>query len=252
MCNLYHVSPKGDLTTYFRALPPLGAVDGSGGPVGPFGLGVFVREVGGERVATVGQWGLIRPGQPARIDYLPPKPSASGRVLKPRPRSTNNARIEGIESKPTFKAAWKAGQRCLVPAAWYQEPNWETGRNVWWQLRRADGLPWALAGLWSEWIDPQTGEVVPNFTMITCNCDAHPLLSRLHKPDPTLPPAQQDKRSLIHLEPEDWDCWLHGSEAEARRLIQPPPLAMFDLADAARTDALLAGAGSTPAQARGV
>lgn len=131
MCNLYHVSPKGDLTTYFRALPPVGAVEDAAGPVGPFGLGVFIREVQGERVATLGQWGLIRPGQPERIDYLQPKPSASGRVLKPRPRSTNNARIEGIESKPAFKAAWKAGQRCLVPAAWYQEPNWETGRNVW-------------------------------------------------------------------------------------------------------------------------
>ena len=237
MCNLYHVSPKGDLTTYFRALPPEGLV---AGPVGPFGVGAFLRRVDGELRCTLGQWGLIRPGQPERIDYLPAKPGPSGKTLKPRPRSTNNARIEGIESKPTFKAAWKAGQRCLVPAQWYQEPNWETGRNVWWQLRRADGLPWALAGLWSEWVDPQTGEVVPNFTLITCNCDTHPLLARLHKPDPALPAEAQDKRSLIHIEPEHWAQWLEGSEDEARALIQPPPLALFDLADARRTDELLA------------
>ncbi|MDL5030633.1 SOS response-associated peptidase family protein [Pelomonas sp. APW6] len=237
MCNLYHVSPKGDLTTYFRSMPPDGLVEA---PIGPFGQGTFVRRVAGERVATVGQWGLIRPGQPERIDYLAPKAGPAGKARKPRPRSTNNARVEGIEAKPTFKAAWKAGQRCLVPAQWYQEPNWETGRNVWWQLRRADGLPWALAGLWSEWIDPQTGEVVPNFTLITCNCDAHPLLARLHKPDTTLPADGQDKRSLVHIEPEHWAQWLEGSEDEARALIQPPPLAMFDLADARRTDQLLA------------
>lgn len=237
MCNLYHVSPKGDLTTYFRSLPPDGLVEA---PVGPFGSGVFLRRVDGELVGTLGQWGLIRPGQPERIDYLQPRPDPGGKVRKPRPRSTNNARIEGIDAKPTFKAAWKAGQRCLVPAQWYQEPNWETGRNVWWQLRRADGLPWALAGLWSEWVDPQTGEVVPNFTLITCNCDGHPLLSRLHKPDPTLPADAQDKRSLVHINREHWTQWLEGTEDEARALIQPPPEAMFALADARLTDQLLA------------
>ncbi|MDE2434501.1 MAG: SOS response-associated peptidase family protein [Burkholderiales bacterium] len=66
----------------------------------------------------------------------------------PRPRSTNNARIEGIETKPTFALAWKAGRRCLVPADWYAEPNWETGKNIWRHLKRAGGLPWMLAGLW--------------------------------------------------------------------------------------------------------
>ena len=28
-----------------------------------------------------------------------------------------------------------------------------------WRFRRADGMPWGLAGLWSEWKDPQTGEI---------------------------------------------------------------------------------------------
>ena len=115
MCNLYHVSPKGDLSTYFRALPTPGLMEA---PVGPFGGGIFLRRIEGELVGTLGQWGLIRPGQPGRIDYLPARPGPDGKARKPRPRSTNNARIEGIESKPTFKAAWKSGQRCLVPAQW--------------------------------------------------------------------------------------------------------------------------------------
>ncbi len=234
MCNLYHVSPKGDIVTYFRTSVPDPWLDAP--IVGPFGLGAFLRASGEGLECVLGQWGLIRPGQPERIDRLPSKvPGRHG-----RPRSTNNARIEGIESKPTFKAAWKAGQRCLVPAQWYQEPNWETGKNIWWQLRRADGLPWALAGLWSEWVDPQTGEVVPNFTMLTTNCDTHPLLNRLHKPDPDMPADAQDKRSLVHLEPGQWDAWLRGDAAQALALIKPPPVALFDLSDATRTDQLLA------------
>ena len=46
---------------------------------------------------------------------------------------TNNARSETVVSRPTYRAAWAAGQRCLIPAAWYQEPNWETGKNIWWR-----------------------------------------------------------------------------------------------------------------------
>ena len=52
--------------------------------------------------------------------------------------------------------------------------------------------------------------------MITCNCDGHPLLGRLHKPDPTLPADQQDKRAVAHIDPADWSTWLHGPVAEAQ------------------------------------
>lgn len=194
--------------------------------VGPFQTGAFLVAGGeGELRAVVGQWGMIRPGQPARV---------------PEKRyQTNNARIESVAERPTYRHAWARGQRCLIPAEWYAEPNWETGKNVWWHLKRADGAPWFLAGLWSEWTDKEAGEVVPNFTALTVNCDHHPLLARLHKPDPKLPPDQQDKRSLAHIEPEHWDRWLHGSTDDALQLIRPAPVEVFDQADALRTDALL-------------
>ena len=44
--------------------------------------------------------------------------------------------------------------------------NWETGRNVWWRFKRADGAPWSLAGLWNTWTDKTTGEVHESYTMI--------------------------------------------------------------------------------------
>ncbi|WP_332836016.1 hypothetical protein [Delftia acidovorans] len=44
------------------------------------------------------------------------------------------------------------------------------------------GQPAALAGLYSEWTDPETGELVPNYTMITQLADGHPVLSLMHRP----------------------------------------------------------------------
>jgi hypothetical protein len=78
--------------------------------------------------------------------------------------------------------------------------------------------------------------------MLTINCDGHPLLGRLHKPDPKLPADAQDKRSVVPLEPADWDAWLDGDEATARALMQVPPAERFVPEDAERTDALLAQA----------
>jgi hypothetical protein len=64
--------------------------------------------------------------------------------------------------------------------------------------------------------------------MLTQNCDGHPLLARMHKPelDPVtkLPLAEQDKRSVVPIEEQDWDAWLNGRVGDAERLIQLPPV----------------------------
>lgn len=236
MCNLYEQPPEIALARHIEVSGWLFDVEPyEARTVGPNQWGVFVRP--GDRQSSLigrrGQWGMIRPGSP------PPRPGE-------KRYATNNARIEGVHERATFKGAWTKGQRCLVPAAWYAEPNWETGKNIWWHLKRADGAPWMLAGLWSEWTNRETGEIVPNFTMLTVNCDFHPLLGRLHKPErdkatgEILPRDKQDKRSLVHIDPEHWDRWLHGTEAEARALLVPPPVDVFDQADAKMTDELLA------------
>lgn len=176
MCNLYNMAPKEDIELYFRAIVWGGYVHKT---VGPRGSGAFLKPNADALQLVEGQWAMIPKGCPTRVPAVPPKVPGG----KPIPLSTNNARLETISKARTFAPSWKAGQRCLIPATWYQEPNWQTGKNIWWQLRRADGLPWALAGLWSEWTDLETGEVVANYTMITRNCDSHPMLNRLHKPD---------------------------------------------------------------------
>lgn len=86
----------------------------------------------------------------------------------------------------------------MIPAEWLQEPNYETGKNRWWRLRRADGLPWMIAGIYSEWTDPGTDEIVPINAFIPFNVNSHRLLSRLHKPerDPTTNEINHYLRSL--------------------------------------------------------
>lgn len=51
-------------------------------------------------------------------------------------------------------------------------------------VKRADNDPWGLARLWNPWGDKAMGEVRESYKMLTINADAHPLMRRMHKPDP--------------------------------------------------------------------
>ena len=101
---------------------------------------------------------------------------------------------------------------------------------MWWSFRRADGQPWALAGLWNTWRDKDSGELVESYTMLTLNADAHPLMNRMHKPDPMLGPEQQDKRSVVALEQADWDTWLRAPVDEAQAIVRLSPVETFNAA----------------------
>jgi putative SOS response-associated peptidase YedK len=205
MCNLYAPSGPEKISMKFAVGAPVGAYGASVAPLKPGPIVIPGR-------AIVAQWGLIPPFSKSRVPTL-----SNGQRM-----STNNARRERLATAPTYRDAWRHGQRCIIPAESFDEPYWGTGKNVWWRFWRADGEPWALAGIWSEWTDPQTGEVVPSYSMITQNCDGHPVLGLMHKPDPKLPPDQQDKRAVVSLERQSWDQWLHGSFDEAEELIQVP------------------------------
>ena len=77
------------------------------------------------------------------------------------------------------------------------------------------------------WTNKSTGEIHERCTMITMNCDAHPLLCRMHKLDPFLSPDQQDKRSVIPVETQDLRTWLGGTIEEALGLIRLPVAEVF-------------------------
>ena len=180
----------------------------------PRSQGWFIRNAHHEqqsRELVKGQWGLIPSF--AKTAHLP--------------YSTNNARSEELEAKASYRQPWAKSQRCIIPVAAFLEPCWETGKNVWWRFERAVGDAFGLAGLWNTWIDKSTGELFESYTMLTMNADHHPLMSRMHKPDPKLPQEAQDKRMVVVLEAETWDEWLTVPMANARQLITLAPAAIF-------------------------
>ncbi|WP_371329043.1 SOS response-associated peptidase [Polaromonas sp. AER18D-145] len=211
MCNLYMAPTGARISMKFQVGAP---VQPYLPLVAPLKSGPFVTTA---PVAQVGQWGLIPPHSPTR------KPMTEDG----RPMSTNNARRERLATAWTFRGPWKRGQRCLVPAESFDEPYWGTGKNIWWRFSRADGDPWALAGIWSEWTDPATGECDFSYSLITQNCDAHPLLRAMHRPGPTTAGDKADKRAVVPLEREHWDQWLNGTVAQADQLIQLPSMDVF-------------------------
>ena len=211
MCNQYAPPSRDRVEEHFHALMQTHENYRPG--IGPWGRGPFVRLTPAGREAVVGQWALI--GDNAR------EAKSAARIM------TNNARSESLASRPTFRGPWVRGQRCLIPADSFLEPNWESGKNEWWRFRRADGAPWGLAGLWNTWTDPGTGELIDSYTMLTMNADTHPLMRRMHKPDPKYGPDEQDKRSIVVIEQNDFDTWLSGSLESARELIRLAPIDIF-------------------------
>ena len=146
--------------------------------------------------------------------------------------ATCNARSEELAGKASYKLPWSRGQRCIIPAAVFFEPNWESGKHVRWAFERADGDPWGLAGMWNTWIDKATGEIHESYTMLTLNADQHRLMNRMHKPDPKRPPHMQDNRSVIPIAFADVDSWLFGTMDEASTLLRLPEVELI-VADAA-------------------
>ena len=69
--------------------------------------------------------------------------------------------------------------------------------------------------------------MVLHFSMLTQNCDGHPLLSLMHKPDPTKSSLAQDKRAVVPIERAQWDEWLRGTVQQAEALIQVPDAEVF-------------------------
>jgi len=136
-----------------------------------------------------------------------------------------NIRGETLREKPSFRAAMKR-RRCIFPAdAFYewQRISPRAGDSRPHLLKRRDGAPLALAGLWETWIGPQ-GEEVDTAAIITTA--ANDATAALH---PRLPAI---------LERSDFALWLEGDEGsvdEAFLLLRPPLndlLAFFEIGPA--------------------
>ncbi len=130
-------------------------------------------------------------------------------------RSTYNARIEGIEKNFTFGSAWTRGQKCIVPAEAFYEPDWRTLKAIKTRFTRADGKPLGIAGLWDVWTEPGKPPLL-SFTMLTMNATEHELLKNFHR--------QEDEKRIVVILPEDrYADWLDAPVAHNMDFIRHYP-----------------------------
>lgn len=127
-------------------------------------------------------------------------------------RHTYNARTETVAEKPSYRNAWRSRQYGLVLLDSFYEPSYETGKAVRTKIQLESGLPFAIACLWDRWTQPETGELIVSFSMLTVNADAHPVMNRFHK-------AGDEKRTPVIVPQTVYADWLGATQSEAEALI---------------------------------
>jgi putative SOS response-associated peptidase YedK len=159
---------------------------------------VAIRSEEGKRIPKMMRWGFLPHwAKDEKISY-----------------STFNARSEDFTTKPAFKDAWKRGQRCLVVTDGFYE--WKKGIAVKekqpYAVAMADDGVMVMAGLWSRWKDPKSGNEVLSCTILTCA--PNDVMAELH-----------DRTPVILVE-SDWARWLGEEPAtddELLALLKPCP-----------------------------
>ena len=113
------------------------------------------------------RWGLV--------PFWAKDPSIGNRMI--------NARAETVAEKPAYRAAYKH-RRCVVLAdGFYEWRKTEAGKTPYY-ISLANGGPFALAGLWENWNDKQTGDSLQSATLITTA--ANDFMTPLHHRMPVI------------------------------------------------------------------
>lgn len=126
---------------------------------------------------------------------------------------TINARSESIFEKPSFRDAAKS-KRCLIALDGYYEYMHLNKRKYpfFVQLKHS---PIVVAGLWSEWINKETGEVKKTSTIITT--EANELLKKVHNTKQRMP---------VVLDEQGQFDWMDLSK-DTNKLFKPFPSSEF-------------------------
>jgi putative SOS response-associated peptidase YedK len=133
------------------------------------------------------KWGLIP-------EWVKDNKSAGEIRLK-----TFNARAESVKDKPSFSSSFRS-KRCIIPVRGFFEWQHTSSGKIPWYISRADKDIMSLAGLWSEWSDSSTAEMISTFSVITT--DANELMADIHN---------SKKRMPVVLEKEFESLWLDMS-----------------------------------------
>ena len=117
-----------------------------------------------------------------------------------------NARAETLSEKPSFRNALKRRCCIFIADAFYEWRRPPGGKRKGappaepFLIRRSDGEPLALAGLWETWSGPN-GEEVDTACIVTTHANA--AIAAIH-----------DRMPVI-LEPQNFDLWLDCDSVDA-------------------------------------
>ncbi len=114
-------------------------------------------------------------------------------------KNTLNARVETIQEKASFKNCVQ--NRCLILADGFYEWQWqdELGKKKQkYLIHLPNNEAFAFAGIYSKWVDKQTGELVNTYSMVTT--EAKGLMLEIHN---------SKKRMPIILSPSNEQDWLN-------------------------------------------
>lgn len=117
---------------------------------------------------------------------------------------TLNARSESAFEKPSFRESI-AKRRCLVPATGFFEWRNFGGKKYPYFISVKEQPVFSMAGLYDEWIDVSTGEIIRSFSILTTA--ANPLMEMIHN---------TKKRMPVILSPEQEAEWLSDRLSEER------------------------------------
>jgi putative SOS response-associated peptidase YedK len=111
---------------------------------------------------------------------------------------TLNARIETCHEKASFKHLVDS-KRCLVPSSGFFE--WQTNGKLKkpYFIRSKDHAIFSIAGLFDNWLDPNTGAFEQTFTILTTTANA--LMAEIHNSKLRMP---------LILSPHEEVDWLSG------------------------------------------
>ncbi len=130
---------------------------------------------------------------------------------------TINARGETIFEKPAFKKSANE-KRCLIPAEGFYDYYYFRGKSYPFYIYHKEKKPLLFAGLWDEWTDRGTGEILNSFSIVTTK--ANSLMAKIHN----RPKLSNDARMPVILPENMADEWLNPlSREELQKLIKPFP-----------------------------
>lgn len=130
---------------------------------------------------------------------------------------TLNARGETLFEKPAFRES-AMHKRCLIFVDGFYEHHHFRGKTYPFFIQpQALVVPFVLGGLWSEWVNPETGEIFQTTSIVTT--EGNSLMQKIHNN-----PKLSGPRMPLILEPSAIEIWLKSNnQNEVKELIVPYP-----------------------------